>query len=257
MRTGTSKFIFTGSLICLLAITGLWSCSGQRPLRDEQQAIIKRELGEAYMHQGDATSALRELSEALKLNPLDPLTHDAMGLCYMARNRMPEAISHFQRAVELKPTFTAARNNLGTAYLSVEEWDAAIDIFDEIKQDALYATPQFAFSNLGLAYYHKKDFAIALSYYREALKLQPELVSALVGTARTHLALNQGRQALPHLERAVKISPKAVEIHFLLAEAYLLTNQNAQARASYETVIDLAPRENTFALMARQRLGLQ
>jgi len=257
MRTGTIKLIFTGSLICLLAITGLWSCGGQRPLQAVEQAAIKRDLGEAYMHQGDATSALRELSEALKLNPLDPLTHDAMGLCYMARNRMPEAISHFQRALELKPTFTAARNNLGVAYLAVEEWDAAIAIFDEIKQDALYATPQFAFSNLGLAYYHKKDFAIALSYYREALKMQPELVSALVGTGRTHLALNQGRQALPHLERAVKLSPRAAEIHFLLAEAYLLTNQNALARASYETVIDLAPRESTFALMARQRLGLQ
>lgn len=246
----------TSLLILCLTLTALWSCSGQRVQHNEQLAAAKREIGEAYMRQGNYTAALRELLDAEKLNPQDPLVHDALGLCYMARKRMPDAISHFKRAVEIKPTFTAARNNLGAAYLAIQEWDAAIAIFEEIKQDVLYATPQFAFSNLGLAYYHKNDYQLALSYYREALRIQPDLVNALVGMGRIHIAMNQGRQALPHLERAVRQAPRAPEIHFLLAEAYLLTGQGPLARSSYETVIDLAPRDSDLALKARQRLGL-
>jgi len=96
-----------------------------------------------------------------------------------------------------------------------------------------------------------------LNYYREALRIQPDLVNALVGMGRTYLTLNQGRQALPHLERAVRQAPRAPEIHFLLAEAYLLTGQGTLARSSYETVIDLAPRDSDLALKARQRLGMQ
>jgi type IV pilus assembly protein PilF len=257
MKSSNTKVLITGGLLLCLAAAGLLSCGGQRAQDNEQLAVAKREIGEAYMRQGDFTAALRELLESEKLNPRDPLVHDALGLCYMARKRMPDAITHFKRAVDLKPTFTAARNNLGAAYLAIEEWDAAIAIFDEIKQDVLYATPQFALSNLGMAYYHKNDYQSALNYYRDALRIQPDLVNALVGMGRTYLALNQGRQALPHLERAVRLAPRAPEIHFLLAEAYLLTGQGSQARTAYETTIDLAPRESDLALKARQRLGIQ
>ncbi|MCJ8502082.1 tetratricopeptide repeat protein [Desulfatitalea alkaliphila] len=245
--------LLSGALI----LTLLWGCGGQRAQHNEALSTAKREIGEAYMRQGNYTAALRELMEAERLNPRDPLVHDALGLCYMARKRMPEAITHFKRAVELKPSFTAARNNLGAAYMTVGEWDAAIDIFQEIKQDVLYATPQYAYSNLGWAHYNKQEYTTALSYYREALKLQQDLLNALVGMGRTHLALNQGRQAIPHLEKARDMSPKIAEIHFLLGEAYLLTGQGLQARTAYETALDLAPRDSEVAVKARQRLGIR
>ena len=83
------------------------------------------------------------------------------------------------------------------------------------------------------------------------------LVSALIGMGRTHIALHQGRQALPHLEKARQLSSKIADIHFLLGEAYLLTGQGHQARAAYETTLDLAPRDSEVAVKARQRLGIR
>ncbi|MBR9980123.1 MAG: tetratricopeptide repeat protein [Desulfatitalea sp.] len=259
MRQNGNQWSEMGWLLVVTLVLPFFfgACGGHQVQQNEQLSVAKREIGEAYMRQGNYTAALRELMDAEKLNPRDPLVHDALGLCYMARKRMPEAITHFKRAVELKPSFTAARNNLGAAYLAIEEWDAAIEIFQEIKQDVLYATPQFAYSNLGYAYYQKQDFATAIEYYREALKLQADLLNALVGMGRTHLALNQGRQALPYLEQARRTSPKVAEVHFLLGEAYLLTGQNPQARVAYETTLELAPRDSDLALKARQRLGIQ
>ena len=242
-------------LASLMLSSLLWSCGGQEAQRDEQLASATREIGEAYMRQGDYTSALRELIKAESMNPEDPFVQNSLGLCYMAKKRMPDAISHFQKAVALKPSYTPARNNLGAAYLAVEEWDKAIETFKEITRDALYATPQFPLSNLGLAYYRKGDYPTSLNFYKEALKLQPDLVNALFGTGRTYLAMNQGRLALRYLEQAVQLAPNVAEIHFHLGEAYLLTGQIEQARASYETVVDLAPQESELTLKAKQRLG--
>jgi type IV pilus assembly protein PilF len=242
----------------VITLTSVVSCGAQQPAnRDAQMASATREIGEAYMLQGDITSALRELHNAEKLNPNDPFIHNNLGLCYMARNRLSDAVAYFQRAVALKPGYAPARNNLGVAYLQMEEYDAAIAIFNELSKDILYATPQNPLSNLGFAYYKKGDFSTSLNYYREALKYQPEFVTALLGAGRTHVAMNQGRPALPYLEQAVRLSPKTPDIHFWLAEAYLLTAQNPQARAAYEAVIQLAPKESELTVKAKQRLGIR
>ena len=253
-RPSMAQFFFQPILfICLVA--ALVACTGQDSLQNKQIADATREIGEAYMRQGDYTSALRELLKAKKLNPEDPFIYDDLGQCYMAKKRMPDAIASFKKAIALKPSYAAARNNLGTAYLALEEWDQAIAVFQEITKDALYATPYFPLSNLGYAYYNKKDYRKALKYYKEALKLEPNLFYAIKGIGRTYLAMNQGRLALRYLEQAVKQAPKVAETHFFLAEAYLLVGRIDQARFSYETVIDLAPMDSALALKARQRLG--
>lgn len=246
-----STLIGTIILACLLL-----ACSGQNAQHNEQLADATREIGEAYMRQGDYTSALRELLKAKSLNPEDPFVHNDLGLCYMAKNRMPDAIAHFQKAISLKPSYTPARNNLGAAYLAVEEWDAAIRTFEEITKDALYATPQFPLSNLGLAHYRKENYSTAIDYYKKALKLQPDLVNALLGIGRTYIAINQGRLASRYLEQAAKLAPSVAEIHFQMGEAYLLTGQFTRARTAYERVVDLTTQESDLAIKAKQRLGI-
>lgn len=245
--------VFQG-LAILVTIGSLWACAGPSTHTNEM-AKATREIGEAYMRQGDYTAALRELLTAEKENPEDPFVHNDLGLCYMAKKHMTDAIAHFKKAVALKPTYAPARNNLGSAYLAVESWDAAIETFQEITKDVLYATPHYPLANLGLAYYQKGEYPTALKYYKEALKLQPNFVVALRGAGRTYLAMNQGRLALRYLEAAVQQAPQVADIHFDLAEAYLLVGNTDQARASYDTVIDLAPPESPLALKARQRLG--
>ena len=71
----------TGLLLGTLILTLLWGCGGQRAQHNEALSTAKREIGEAYMRQGNYTAALRELMEAERLNPRDPLVHDALGLC--------------------------------------------------------------------------------------------------------------------------------------------------------------------------------
>ncbi len=242
--------------IAIACLGLLAACAAQQTAQKNiQMAEATREIGEAYMRQGDYTAALRELLKAEKIDPDDPYVHNDLGICYMAKERMTDAVAHFKRAIALKPEYAPARNNLGSAYLSLEQWDAAIAVFKEITRDVLYATPHYPLSNLGIAYYRKGDYAKSLDYYKEALKIQPDFVNALYGIGRTYLAMNQGSLALRYLERAVQQAPKVPEIHFDLAEAYLLVGRFDQARYTYESVIDLAPSESSLAAKAKQRLS--
>jgi type IV pilus assembly protein PilF len=245
---------FLGSLLLALTILTIVACAGQSTQQNKRIAESKRNIGEAYMRQGDYTAALRELLEAEKLDPEDAFTQNDLGLCYREKKLMTDALTHLKKAVELKPSYTPARNNLGRVYLEIGQVDKAIAIFKEISKDALYATPHFPLANLGLAYYRKGDYPTALQYYHKALKLEPNFVFALHGLGRTYLAMHKGRLALKYLEQALQLAPKVAEIHFEYAEANLMLGRIAQAKISLENAIDMAPPESEIAAKARRRL---
>jgi len=238
----------------LVAVLALAGCAGQSNQQNLRIAESKRNIGEAYMRQGDYTSGLRELLEAEKLNPEDAFTQHDLGLCYREKKLMTDAIAHLKRAIQLKPSYTPARNSLGRVYLEIGQVDKAIAIFKEIAKDALYATPHYPLANLGLAYYQKGEYATAINYYHRALKLEPNFVFALHGLGKTYLAMKKSRLAIAYLEKALQLAPKVAEIHFEYAEANLLAGRVAQAKVSYENAIDTAPPESDIAAKARQRL---
>lgn len=246
-----SKFFVGMVLLAIIVSTG---CAGQSAVDNERIAESKRNIGEAYMRQGDYTSALRELLEAEKMNPEDAFTQHDLGLCYREKKLMADALAHLNKAITLKPGYTPARNSLGRVYLEIGQVDKAIAIFKEITKDALYATPHFPLANLGLAYYQKRDYATALHYYHEALKLEPNFVFALHGLGTTYLAMKKARLAIAYLEKALRLAPKVAEIHIEYAEANLLMGRIAQAKVSFENAIDMAPPESEIAARARQRL---
>jgi type IV pilus assembly protein PilF len=247
--------IISRGLVLLAAVLFCYACAGQNVRENQRQADSKRSIGEAYMRQGDYTSALRELTEAEKLDPDNAFTQHDLGLCFREKHRMGEALAHLNKAVSLKPSYTPARNSLGRVYLEMGQIDKAIAIFKEIAKDALYATPHFPLANLGLAYYKKGDYPTALEYYHKALKMEPNFVFALHGVGATYLAMKKGRLALDYLGRALKLAPKVAQIHFEYAEANLLVGNTAQARISYENAIDLASPESEVAAKARLRLS--
>ena len=141
-------------------LLSLAACAGNKEIR-KQKAEAARKVGEVYLRQGNYTSALQELLKAEKLYPNDHILHYDLGIVYRKKGKVDLAIKHFKRAIELKPNFAAAINNLGTAYFDKGDYDAAIASFKKVTEDLLYATPHFAYYNLGRAYYMKKEYSRA------------------------------------------------------------------------------------------------
>lgn len=244
--------------ICMTAVIALMgltmACAGDSQYQRIKEAEAYRNVGEAYMNQGNYSAALGELLKAEKLNPDDHFLQNDLGLCYLAKKRYEQAIEHFKRAVELKPDYAPARNNLGTAYMLIKDWDAAIATFQEITRDLLYGTPHYPLSNLGLAYYNKGDYGRAEHYYRQALEIEPEFPLALRGIGKTFLAQGKAPKAVRALEKAVSLTPKNAALHMDLGNAYKYAGDFVRAKHAYEKVLALDP-DGPLSSMARQAIG--
>ena len=227
-------------MVFLLMAFTLLSCAASQEKR-KQQSKVTRALGEAYMHQGNYTDALKELLKAEALYPNDHLLQNDLGLAYMAKKRFEEAKDHFNKAIQLKPEYAAAKNNLGTVYLALEEWDTAIDVFEEVLGDLLYATPHYPLSNMGLAYYNKGAYRRAETYYLKALEMEPNFVLALRGIGKTYLALDDTTAAMSSVEKAIQQAPKFTELYLDLGNAYQQSKQYKSALFAYRKVLELAP----------------
>lgn len=240
-------------IVGILVIGFLAGCAPNENLR--KQGESSRNLGEAYMSQGNYTLALKELMAAEQLIPDDPYLQNDLGLAYMGKDRLDLAIQHFKKALILKPNYAPAINNLGTAYLAQQNWDAAIVCFKSITGDLLYATPHYPLSNLGQAYYNQKQYDLAANYYQQALKLEPKFAKAILGLGRTYLAQGKLIEAIALLEEGVKQWPKSPELYSELGAAYTAFKNYPAAAAAYARVIELSQTSTPLAREAQKSIN--
>ena len=112
--------LFVGAA-CVLLAGLLISCTTKNVEEQKAQAEASRNLGEAYLGEGQFRSALKEFLKAETLYPDDYLLQDDIGLAYLYLKDPEQAIPHFKKALELKDDYSPARNNLGNAYAEKKE----------------------------------------------------------------------------------------------------------------------------------------
>jgi cytochrome c-type biogenesis protein CcmH/NrfG len=126
----------------------------------------------AMSYDWDFSTAEREFSEALRLEPNNPTAHQWLGQYWMVRNHIPEAQTETGKALDLDPVspiFTTAR---AEAYYYAHDFDSTIS-------DAkltLDQTPNFVLAEfwLGSAYREKKMYPESLDHFQKACKLAPD-----------------------------------------------------------------------------------
>lgn len=227
-------------ILAMIFMVSLLSCAASQEQK-RAQSKAARELGEAYMRQGNYIEALKELLKAEQLNPGDHLTQNDLGLIYMSKYRYDLAETHFKKALDIKPDYAAARNNLGTVYLARKDWPAAIKTFKSLEGNLLYATPHYPLSNLGFAYYNLGEYPTAAMYYQRALDIEPNFPTALRGLGRTYIAMVKVPEAVSVLEKAVREAPFWPELYLDMGQAYRMAGEYTKALLAYNKVPELAP----------------
>ena len=112
--------------------------------------------GIAYNHEHKFDEAMKDLNEAIRLNPIDKESHYQRGLIYAVIGEDQEkAIHDFTETIQLDPKNEKAHSMRGAVYTVSGEWDKAINDLDQ----AIELNPKDAdsFGYRGSAYGGKTD----------------------------------------------------------------------------------------------------
>jgi tetratricopeptide (TPR) repeat protein len=150
-------------------------------------ARTRQMMAHELARQGDTDGATDNYREALKIDPR------VSGL-------------HFELAEILKNSSAA-----GGREEAEKEYQAAL---------AADPNDEKAECRLGDLAALRGDPNAGAEHYERALKLQPEDPEAVIGVAKSLMAMNEGEKALPLLERAVKLDSMNPVAHFRLSTLY-------------------------------------
>ena len=239
------------TVLCMLSCFLLLVACVTNQEHNRKMAKGYREVGLAYLSDGNPTFALRELLKAEELIPNDHMTQYGLGIAYMSKDALDQAIVHFEKSIELKPDYAPATNSLGAAYMKKGQWDDAIRVFKQLTANLLYSTPHFPLYNIGRAYFYKKDYSASATYYNKALKYYNDgftkdftYIRILRGLAQTNRAMGKLDEAEEYLIRATRYAPKLAPLYLDMARINVQQGRYRTAMHNYQKVIELDPDGN-------------
>jgi DNA-binding winged helix-turn-helix (wHTH) protein/tetratricopeptide (TPR) repeat protein len=168
----------------------------------------------------DWSSAEREFSLALEINPHSAEACQLYSYYLKLTNRFDEAILEIRRAREIDPTSLRINTSVGATFYFARQYDEAIrEIEKALELDPDYGPAHFF---LGLAYEQEKDFERALAAYRRANdlfgKTHPEMLANL---GRAYALAGQTLPAREVLDQLLALSKVSYVSPYYIAYVYL------------------------------------
>jgi Tfp pilus assembly protein PilF len=131
------------------------------------------------------------------------------------------AIAQYRQALKIDPKIPGLHFELAEALSGSKQPSDREQIEREYKA-ALAANPfdEKSECRLGDIAARQSDLKAASAHYSRALELQPNDPDANLGLAKTLIAMNQPKKAIPLLERAAQIEPFNATVHYHLSVLY-------------------------------------
>jgi protein O-mannosyl-transferase len=147
-------------------------------------------------------------------------------------------IALFSHATQVTKGNYVMEMKLADAYLVERKYDEAI----AHARRSLDIKPMgHTFAVLGAIYQSKNDLAMAYEYDLQALKMNPDIVSALVNIGTLLLDMQRYAEAEQYLQRALVQDPYLLEAYSSLGRAQEALGKLDQAKATFTKAVQLNP----------------
>jgi type IV pilus assembly protein PilF len=165
--------------VAALALAACSSTSSTKRKKEKGDASnYNMQLGMAYLNQGDLGLAKEKLDRAVAENPGDPNVHSAMAMLQDRLGHPEQADKEFKAALNLGPRNPDVLNNYAVYLCRTGRTDEGVKSFEEAAHNALYRTPEAAYTNAGVCLRGaKRDTQAAMSFQR-ALQVKPNFAEA-------------------------------------------------------------------------------
>lgn len=139
-------------------------------MREQAQILTDR----AFRHQmhGELGDAIALYRRSLAVYPT-PEAHTYLAWAYSQMGRYDEAIAECEKAIAIDPGFGNPYNDIGAYLVELEQYEEAVPWLEQAAASPNYATPQFAYVNLGRAYEGLGEPYRALACYDRAQTIAP------------------------------------------------------------------------------------
>jgi type IV pilus assembly protein PilF len=168
------------SALAALVLTGCVSKSSA-PLHMASQreaAADNTQLGIQYMNQGDLNLAKTKLDRALDEDPGNANVHSARAMLFERMSQPAKADEEFRTALKLAPHDPDVINNYAVYLCQNGRTDEGVKRFLEAARNALYRTPQAAYTNAGVCLRAAKRDEEARANFNAAIQLRPNYAEA-------------------------------------------------------------------------------
>lgn len=139
-------------------------------MREQAQVLTDR----AYRHQqhGEIGHAIALYRRSIAVYPTAE-AHTYLGWAYAIMDRYDEGIAECEKAIAIDPEFGNPYNDIGAYLIELKRPEEAIVWLEQATIAPRYATPQFAYVNIGRAYELMGEPYRALAAYDQAQAIAP------------------------------------------------------------------------------------
>lgn len=192
--------------------------------------------------------AIRQFSEALKLDPGHALAHAGLAKCYgmlgwygtiSAHEAGEKASAAVQRGLQIDSSLAEVQCSLALVKFWYEwDWPAAETAF----RKALDRSPKYAAAHhwYGTFLNAMSRFEEAEAAYNRAAELDPKSVTVEKSFADIHLFRREYALAIERLRSLIEQDPRLYSAHYDLGRAYLYSGKYCEAVSAFETAIELS-----------------
>ncbi len=156
-------------------------------------------MANCYGYLGDHEKSIKAYLMAIKVYPESPDYHNNLALAYHRNKEFDKAQEYAYKAIELKPEDLMFKGNLAYIFTSIDKYEEAIQIYDEIL--AKEVSP-ISYNNRGYAKLKLGNYEAALKDINFSLKLYPENSYAYRNRALVYIEMKKTDEACKDLKKA-------------------------------------------------------
>ena len=163
-------------------------------------------LGADSYFKQDFQKALMYYLQALALDVNNSVAYYNLGLTYDAMREYELAVAHYKKAIAINPNDIRSANNIAWVFFeNIKDIDTACKYLDYAIQIA--PNDAEAYNVYGNIYYSKKDYKLAVSYFKKAVTFDKKYAKNHYDIAKAYIGLEKYTDAYKSIKSCLKINP--------------------------------------------------
>ncbi len=219
---------------------------------DQQNPEILLGIVRSYMGLKQWQDAINTLERGEKKFPDDARFPYYLGRLHLERGAFSDAREAMERAVGIDDSLLDAYGSLAQLVWRLEQDPSTAEYYVQQAIDKPERIDAGVATKIAGYYRMSDQLDLAIDWYREALRRDPNAWPARLALAKIHLDEHQTDQALELLEKAKEAGVRDIRLSAYLADAYRQSEQYDRALKAISKVIDEKPENAEYIFIRGQ-----